>query len=125
MTRIYCWAIVTAAVVSGVGVEGNHNYLTRYAMNETMTIDGRLTELLLRNPHSFVHVEAPDHEGRLHTWVIEWHAAALLDREGVTRETLKTGDRVVVVGNPGRKEEHALFMNSITRPADGWTWGGP
>jgi thiamine monophosphate kinase len=48
-----------------------------------------------------------------------------LGRQGVTRETLKPGDDVVVVGNPGRNPaDHRLRMVNITRPADGWKWGG-
>jgi hypothetical protein len=35
------------------------------------------------------------------------------------------GDRVIVEGNPGRTaEDHRLRMVNITRPSDGWKWGG-
>jgi len=48
-----------------------------------------------------------------------------LSGNGVTRETLRIGDHVVVLGNPGRNpEEHRLRLLSIERPSDGWTWKG-
>ena len=43
----------------------------------------------------------------------------------LTRETLKPGDHVIITGNPGRNpEDHRLRMRTITRPSDGWKWGG-
>jgi thiamine monophosphate kinase len=48
-----------------------------------------------------------------------------LSRDGVSRDTLKAGDRVIVSGNPGRDaSEHRLRLHSIVRPADGWKWVG-
>ena len=35
------------------------------------------------------------------------------------------GDHVIITGNPGRNpEDHRLRMRTITRPSDGWKWGG-
>jgi hypothetical protein len=43
----------------------------------------------------------------------------------VQRETLRPGDHVIVVGEPGRDPEaHRMRMISIKRPSDGWSWGG-
>jgi len=82
-------------------------------------------QFLYRNPHSFVHVEGPDDKGEMQTWAIEWGAGGQLGRQGVTRETLKPGDEVIVVGNPGRNPaDHRLRMVNITRPSDDWKWGG-
>ncbi len=58
----------------------------------TITIHGKLVQFLYRNPHSFVHVEAPDDKGVMQTWAVEWGAGGQLSRDGVTRESLKPGD---------------------------------
>ena len=58
-------------------------------------------------------------------YAVEWGAGLQLNRQGVTRETLKPGDHVIITGNPGRNpEDHRLRMRTITRPSDGWKWGG-
>lgn len=50
---------------------------------------------------------------------------AQLGRQGITRDTLKVGDEVTVVGNPGRTaEDHRLRMVGITRASDGVKFGG-
>jgi len=44
---------------------------------------------------------------------------------GLVEQGLKPGDHVVIIGNPGRyPDDHRLRMVNITRPSDGWKWGG-
>ena len=118
---------LTAATLEfGISAYAHHSFAATYFEDKRVTIEGELVQFLFRNPHSFVHVEAKDAKtGEVLHWSIEWGAAGQLGQQGVTRETLKPGDHVVVVGNPGRSEEdHRLRMVNITRPADGWKWGG-
>jgi thiamine monophosphate kinase len=81
---------------------------------------------MFRNPHSVIHVLAPDENGNEVRWAVEWAAAGALQRENVaTRELLRPGDEVIIKGAPGRNpQDHKLRLNHIERPADGWTWGG-
>ena len=58
-------------------------------------------------------------------WGVEWGGAGQLGSQGVTRETFKSGDHVVITGNPGRNaEDHRIRMVSIRRTSDGFGWGG-
>ena len=117
--------IAGVALVAGARVQAHHSFAATYFEDKTQKIEGNLVQFLYRNPHSFVHVEAPDDKGTMQRWAVEWGAGGQLGRQGVTRETLKPGDHVVIVGNPGRNpEDHRLRMVNITRPSDGWKWGG-
>jgi hypothetical protein len=118
-------AIAAGAIVSGGQALAHHSFAATYFEDKTQKIEGNLVQFLYRNPHSFVHVEGPDEKGVMQRWAVEWGAGGQLGRQGVTRETLKPGDRVIVVGNPGRNpDDHRLRMVNITRPSDGWKWGG-
>ena len=122
--------LAVAALAAGMlGLSGSayahHSFAATYFEDQKFTVEGDLVQFLYRNPHSFVHVEAKDAKGETVRWAVEWGAGGQLGRQGVTRETLKPGDHVIVVGNPGRNpEDHRLRMVNITRPADGWKWGG-
>jgi Family of unknown function (DUF6152) len=117
--------IVAGALVFGGRAFAHHSFAATYFEDKTQKIEGNLVQFLYRNPHSFVHVEAVDEKGATQRWAVEWGAGGQLGRQGVTRETLKPGDHVVIVGNPGRNpEDHRLRMVNITRPSDGWKWGG-
>ena len=117
--------LAAAGLLSTVPAYAHHSFAATYFEDKTQTIEGDLVEFLFRNPHSFVHVEAKDEKGELQRWAIEWGAGLQLNRQGVTRETLHPGDHVIIMGNPGRNaEDHRLRMRTISRPKDGWKWGG-
>jgi hypothetical protein len=126
MKRTLLALVMTAgAVVSGGRALAHHSFAATYFEDKTQKVEGNLVQFMYRNPHSFVQLEAPDDKGVVQRWSIEWGAGGQLGRQGVTRETLKPGDHVIIVGNPGRNpEDHRLRMVNITRPSDGWKWGG-
>ena len=117
--------IAVGAFMTAAPAFAHHSFAATYFEDKKMTVEGNLVQFLFRNPHSFVQVEAPDDSGNMVRWAIEWAGGGQLGQQGVTRETLKPGDHVIVVGNPGRNpEDHRLRMVNITRPSDGFKWGG-
>lgn len=122
-------ALAVMVIITCMGISarayGHHSFAATYFVDQTSKIDGTVKEFLWRNPHSFIKVEAPDEKGDVQMWSIEWGGGAQLSQAHVTRETLKPGDHVVIVGNPGRDPaEHRIRIKSITRPSDGWKWEG-
>lgn len=103
----------------------HHSFASTYFMDQKARIEGTLIDFAPRSPHSFVQVEAQDPKtGGVVTWVIEWGSTERLNRQGVTKETLKPGDHVIILGNPGRvPDQHRLHMLGISRPSDGWKHG--
>ena len=111
-------------VVFAGTARAHHSFAATYGEGR-QTIEGVVIQFLLRNPHSFVQVEVKDAQGAVQTWAVEWAAAGQLAGQGIKRDTIKVGDRVVVVGNPARNvDDHRLRMLNITRPSDGLKWGG-
>jgi hypothetical protein len=119
-------ALVFAGVFAlAVQVHAHHSFAATYFEDKTETIEGNLVQFVFRNPHSYVHVEAPDEKGETARWAIEWASGQSLAGQGISRETLKAGDHVVVTGAPGRNaDDHRMRMHSIERPKDGWKWSG-
>jgi len=117
--------IAAAAIMSSGRAFAHHSFAATYFEDKTQKVEGKLVQFLFRNPHSFIQVEAEDETGMVQRYAVEWGAGGQLGRQGVTRDTLKPGDHVIIVGNPGRNpEDHRLRMVNITRPSDGWKWGG-
>ena len=119
-------------VASGVTVAGvtplfaHHSFSATYVSDQRMTVEGDLVQVVFRNPHSFLYLATgeKDNDGKLIRWAIEWGGTGQLGTQGVTRDTLKVGDHVVITGNPGHNPaEHRLRMLTVRRPADGFTWG--
>ena len=127
MARRAVVVVLVCAAMLAIGPQlvAHHSGSAAYFEDKSQTIEGRLAQFIYRNPHSFVHLDVPDGSGTPTRWVVEWNSGQALSGMGVTRETLKAGDMVVVTGAPGRNaDEHRLLMRSIVRPKDGWKWGG-
>jgi hypothetical protein len=124
MKRLIVLLIAGAALLSGIKLYAHHSFAATYFEDKQDTIEGDLSQFLFRNPHSFVHVDGKDKDGKPVTWAVEWGGGGQLGRTGVTRETLKVGDHVIIVGNPGRNpEDHRLRMIKLKRTNDNYTWG--
>ena len=117
---------LTALALGGAMALAHHSATATYIVGKSVKIEGTLKELIWRNPHSFIKVEAPDEKGEMQIWVIEGATPGQLAEQGLTPNRLRPGDRVIVTGMPGRiAEDHRLLLETVERPSDGFKWRGP
>jgi hypothetical protein len=111
--------------LGGSRASAHHAASATYLHGKTVTVEGTLKEFVWRNPHSFMKVEAPDDKGETQLWLIEGAAPTQLAEGGVTRNSLRPGDHVIVTGQPGRvADDHRMLLEKIERPSDGFKWQG-
>ena len=115
--------IIAGVVFLGMTVFAHHSIIGTYDFKKEVKLDGKLVQVQLRNPHSFIQVEAPDDKGVMQRWALEWGGAGQLVNQGVDRNSLKIGDKVLVTGNPARNGDTRMRLTSIRRPSDGFGWG--
>ena len=124
MKRYLVVLLVAGAFVARAQAYAHHSFAATYLEDQSVTIEGELVQFLFRNPHSFVHVMVKEKDGSQVRYAVEWGGAGQLGGQGVTRETLKPGDLVVISGSPGRNPaDHRVRMVSLRRPKDGFGWG--
>ncbi len=127
MKRTAFVLLAAGAFMAAVPAFAHHSFAATYFEDKNITVEGTLVQFMFRNPHSFVHIEAPDDKGQMETREGGGMGGggSQLSREGVSRDTLKPGDHVIITGNPGRNpEDHRIRMRSIKRPSDGFGWSG-
>ncbi len=117
-TKLAVLGIGVGMLAAVTPVRAHHSFAGTYLEDAPpVKIEGTLKEFLLRNPHSFVQVEddkLKNADGTPVRWSIEWGAAGQLNQQGVSANSLKVGDHVVVQGSPGRNPaDHRLRMRSI------------
>ena len=123
--RLAAILLFAAAVAVTVPLLAHHSFAATYFEDKTQTVEGDLIQFVFRNPHSYVHLEAPDEKGQMQRWAVEWGSGMQLSTQGLSATALKAGDHVVIVGSPGRNpDDHRLRMKSIIRPKDGFKWNG-
>ena len=118
--------LVAGAIAASVSISAHHSFAAEYFEDQSMTVEGELMTFEYKSPHAWVRVMAKDETGALQPFAAEWASPNRLNQRGVTKETLRAGDYVVITGSPGRNPaERRLHLKSIHRPADGWRWSGP
>ena len=129
MKRYLVVLLAAMALVAGAQVYAHHSFAATYLEDQTVQIEGELVQFLFRNPHSFVHVKVKEKNKQTGAieeirYAVEWGGAGQLGGQGVTRETLKAGDFVIISGSPGRNaSDHRVRMVTLHRPKDGFGWG--
>jgi hypothetical protein len=115
---------IVGTLIIAAGAEAHHSFTATYDESKEIRIEGTLVAFHFRNPHASVDVLAENEKGEMVRYGIEWGGAGQLSAQGVTRDSLKAGDHVVITGNPSRNtQEHRLRMQSLRRPSDGYGWG--
>jgi len=124
MRRIILLAVV-ALMLAGTVAYAHHSYGATYDTTKEVRLEGKLVQFVFRNPHAFVHIQVADEKGVPQRWAVEWSGTTQLGAAGITHESLRVGDEIVIVGRPSRVpgEFRALMVN-LKRPSDGFAWGG-
>lgn len=89
------WIPIATAAVLALASDAVAHHSTAYFLKEKMTkVQGRVTRVEWRSPHTTIFVETKEPSGQLVQWRIETNYTALLVREGWSKDSLKPGDQV-------------------------------
>ena len=99
---------VTLALLIACGQASAHHGSSNYDMSKSVSVKGKVTQFDFINPHSAIHLEVKDDKGNVEQWLIEADSPNNLARTGWTRDSIKPGDMVTIVGN--RLKDSAKVM---------------
>jgi uncharacterized protein DUF6152 len=117
--------LALVGIVLGAAADAHHSFGAFYHEEQTVSIEGTITEFRYINPHAWVYIAARDLEDVVRSVGAEWANPGRLNQQGIKKDTLKLGDRVIITGSPSRDpSEYKLHLKGIERPADGWRWVG-
>jgi uncharacterized protein DUF6152 len=76
----------------------HHSFSAEFDANKPVTLHGTIVKLEWINPHSWLHVDVKNPDGTTTEWMIEAATPNTLLRRGFTRDTVKAGTEITVVG---------------------------
>jgi Family of unknown function (DUF6152) len=112
-------ALVVMMILGGTVTRGHHSIAAVYDRAKPVKLDAVVVEFAMVQPHPFLIVEVRN-GGELVRWRGELDNRHELIAIGMTAETLKPGDRIIVSGNAGRTQPQSLYVYRLDRPADGF-----
>jgi hypothetical protein len=120
------WALALGGLmmIGGPVLLAHHSFATYYIEQDTIEIEGDIVEFQYKNPHAWIHILGQETFGKPKTYAAEWGSTSQLDRNGITKTTLRAGDTVRIWASPSRDpNDNRVRLKRIERPSDGWKWG--
>jgi hypothetical protein len=98
--------IVGALAVAGITLllspspaQAHHAFAAEFDDKKPIQfVDAVVTKVMLINPHSWIYVDVTQPDGKVENWAIEAGSPNILLRRGITKDTLKKGDKLVIDG---------------------------
>jgi hypothetical protein len=114
--------LALVAVLAALPVEAHHSIAGMYDSNQTVRVEGLVVRFDFVNPHAFVTLEVRSAAGDAERWRLEMDDRGEMSDIGMTADTLKAGDRLVVSGHRARRVPNQLYIRRLERPADGYAY---
>ena len=102
--------------------EAHHSISGMYDTRRNVQVEGVVTQWEFINPHAFLTLEVAETGRAGQRWRIELDDRGELSEIGMTAQTLRAGDRVIVRGSPSHREANRLYLGRLDRPADGYSF---
>ena len=109
-------AVFTASLlISGPAIA--HHSMSMYDRSRDATFKATITDFNWANPHSLITFTVTDERGNSEKWVAEGPGPNRLANHGWSKDSLKPGDQVTIVGNPNKdgsptmRFEKVIFAN--------------
>ena len=117
--------VIGVLVILGftAAASGHHSFAAYYFEDQSIQVEGDIVEVQFKAPHTWVHINSRDESGKEKRYAAEWANPSRLEREGMTKVTLKVSDFVRIWGSPSRDpNDGRIHLKRLLLPSDGWEW---
>jgi hypothetical protein len=93
-----------------------HHGVAEYDMGKRVTLKGTIAFFDWSNPHTQVHIDVTDDNGKVVHWDLENQPPSILTHAGWTKNSLKPGDQVSIVITPAKNGSPVGLLSEVIFP---------
>jgi hypothetical protein len=123
MKRSFYAVLAAGLVALGVPAWAHHSFAASYDLNNPVTVHGVITQVLLRNPHSWFRINVKDASGKVEEWSFEAGTPSGMLRNGYKPDIIKEGAEVTIKGFHAKDPAQTRGMLRELTTADGKVYG--
>ena len=91
-------AAAAALVFATASISAHHSFAAEFDANQPVQLRGTIVRVEWINPHTWIHIDVKDADGKTVRWMIEGGTPNTLLRRGITRNSLPEGTEILVDG---------------------------
>jgi hypothetical protein len=110
------WFIMMVGLLTLPSQTFAHHGAQAYDQQTKLTLKGTVTSFEWINPHSQIHLDVNDDKGSVVQWSFETQPPNVLVHAGWTRNSLKPGDQVTIVGSPAKNGAPVGIIQKVILP---------
>ena len=116
--RLPYLAAATAAVITAAGaaVSAHHSFAAEFDSNKPIQLRGAVVRVEWINPHTWIHIDVKEPDGKVERWMIEGGTPNTLLRRGLTRNSLPAGTEILVDGYRAKNGSNRANGRDLTFP---------
>jgi hypothetical protein len=108
------FTLVLMFAAAAVPALGHHAFAAEFDEKKPIKLQGQVTKMEWINPHSWIHIEVKDGQGKVTQWMIEGGSPNIMLRRGFTKNSLLPGTTIIVEGFMAKNGLNRANGNSIT-----------
>ena len=124
MKKILITLVSILLMAIAVPVWAHHSFQAEYDQSKPLTLVGKVTKVVIENPHGWIYMDAKNAQGRIVNWALELPAPNVVIRNGFDRNIYQilvdTGEQVTVTAYAAWDGSKHAWAGGLTR-ADGRT----
>lgn len=115
-TKLMIAASVVGASLAGFATSAaaHHAFAAEFDANKAVNFKGKITKMEWINPHTWLHVDVKDKDGKMVNWAIEAGTPNVLFRRGFTKQSLLPGTDIQIDGYQAKDGSHRANGRDLT-----------
>ena len=95
-------------------VWAHHAFAAEFDAQKPVKLKGTVAKVEFINPHSWIHIDVKDADGKVTRWMVEGGSPNALFRRGVTKDALPQGTEISVDGYQAKDGSNRANGRDIT-----------
>ena len=117
MRKILSFSVALVGFLLAVSpVRAHHAFAAEYDGKKQVHLEGVVTQMEWINPHTWIHIDVTEPDGKVTSWMVEGGSPNILLRRGFNKGSLEKGQKIAVDGFQAKDGSNRANGSNITYP---------